>query len=441
MNMYGDSVALRAAETAPGRTETHTMDAIRSSRVNDGVLHEYGFAWKKTSFNKKPPQNMVVWIPDGVKILRGVMVYTNDGTGARRTDLQAFARSVDFALAGTAIRYREMGRVLSEQLAWVGERTGHRELAHVPWILHGFSRMEAAALNFVALRCPERTLCVISGGGPGTALALSEDDPTVPSLTADHVSPLSRQERLALAAGIPLMKVAASQDAVLHGKEVEEDHLANHANWMRDCYVKWRALDLPWGVALEWDVGHTTRNSGAVFRPFIQAVLKARYPADADPAAGPVTLRPLRVQDGLLVDAGNWLDRYGESMPYARYDGPAETAVWLPDMNTYTAWRSLSSRDTTARVAAAVGPDGKLVLALTGLPDNTEGMEWFAYAQPLGTGPEVTTTVHQGREAKTIYAVIAAGGKKLWTQPIQVMGGRLVVQAASAAPADAEETQ
>ena len=123
------------------------------------------------------PVNYTIWIPKDVKSLRGVIVHQHgcgEGscksglTGAYDLHWQALARKHDCALAGSVLRAAGKGRlpdvVRSAQrlraafqkcLVDLGAKSGHPELAKVPWALWGHSGGGHWAGGMVLLH-PER---------------------------------------------------------------------------------------------------------------------------------------------------------------------------------------------------------------------------------------------------------------------------------------------
>lgn len=379
----------------PAAPENQRVGPITRTPLNQGTLYEGCLE------DKGGGQKIGLWIPDGVKEVRGILYVMHRASEARRIELQEVARSMDFAVIGMLLRWTGYEKVIPQQLARFGAEAGHPELVNAPIAGIGFSRNVGAWLRYAMLD-PNRILCVLAGGGPGPGVDVR------------------KPEQVQFFKPIPIFQVNGSSDPFV-----------NFMEWELKVYPQIRAVELPFGAALEWDMGHTSDNNVAMYIPFLQAVMAARYPADASTAAGPVPLKPYPATNtGWLVDPGQWDGvSWGNAAPFASYAGDKLKAVWVPDEATAAVWRAFVSKDTPAVVNAAAQDAGRVTLRIDNAPaTGWRHVEYFSGSQSLGQATKAPYTVDTAALAHgphSVYAVAATDdNKRLWTQPIIVAAGR-----------------
>lgn len=297
----------------PPEEEPIAVEELNSGRIARRKLHH----------EDRQDQEVALWIPDGVKEIRGILVHMHHASQAVRPDFHEFARTQGFAVYCMLVRWTNFHIVLPDQLAKLGAELGHPEVANVPWAAIGGSR------NVAALRCyvqldpnKNRLLCILANGGPGIALDLQ--DP----------------EQMSLFKGIPIISVTGSDDPVVEGMD-----------WVKKVYPEIRSAGLPWAAAPDWNGDHHCKTYDAVYWPFIMATMSVRYPADAAPSQDVVRLKPFPRDRGWLVGPVNWDDPGHENaVPASDYLGDPKQAVWLPDAYTVAAWRAYVARKPVARV-------------------------------------------------------------------------------------------
>ncbi|HEX8202115.1 MAG TPA: hypothetical protein VF590_16690, partial [Isosphaeraceae bacterium] len=237
------------------------------------------------------------WIPDGVERLRGVIVHQHGcGTGASRggetaaDDLRwrALARKWDCALLGPSYRQDDgqdcrlwcdprngsRARFL-RALDDLAARSGHPELATVPWCLWGHS-----------------------GGGFWASLMLTSDPDRVVAAWLRSGTAFATWEK----GDIPKPEIpeAAHRIPVMCNPGAKEkDDPRFHGAWDGSLAMvrAFRARGAPIGLAPDPRTGHECGESRDLAIPFFDACLAARLPrAGADPAK----LAP-------IDPAGGWL--------------------------------------------------------------------------------------------------------------------------------------
>jgi len=369
--------------------------------MNDGQ-----YAWRYLYHPDRTDQKIGLWVPDGLKVVRGLFLHLHRESEAHRRDFQEFARAMDFGVYCMLIRWANYEKILPDQLDKLGRELGHPEVVNVPWAAMGGSRNVGALTAYMmADPNPHRILCLLYNGGPGVGMKL--DDP----------------DQLARFAQTPVMTVNGSADPFVGGLD-----------WAKGLYPKIRNARLPWGCATEWDGGHGLHDGNVMYWPFVKAACDARLPEDADSTKGVVPLRPVRYEDGFLVGPVNWDDPGKEpAAPVPEFQGDPAKAVWLPDRHTLAVWRAFMVNEPPARLVAESLEAGRVRLALRRDEcARLEKAEFFAGDDKLGEATGPSPTLETGALARGVHSVFAvltgADGKPRHTRPIVVAAGRFVDQ-------------
>ncbi len=391
---------------------------------------------------ERTDQEVQLWLPGGVESIKGVIVDVGFAFQPRKTHLQEFARTQDFAVMGGMFRYARMTDSIALALEHMGNEIGHPELARAPWITMGFSRMGRYAVRF-AQEAPERTISVFFGGSPGVTADLYTKDPT-----KDQTAVEGNAKTLS---GVPMITVSGSQDAYVGLNKGEK---RGYFDWEQKNYPRLRARGLPVTAATEWGPGHETFNNGAMLFPFWRAVMAKRLPAA--PAQGPVELRPVTVEEGWLADPGNWgvqedgklveqnaaAAHFTPAVPYAEYKGDKSAAVWLPDAYTAAVWRAFCERPRGVKLAVS-GSGAAITLAVESeRAEPIESAQFFDGDRLLGEAESApfewkSDRLGDRRGVHSVFAVCRAGGLEYHTQPVQILGGKVMDQRAAEAAGSA----
>lgn len=284
---------------------------------------QWADAVKQRGEGKRQDVRFDLWLPEGVAVIKGIVVLSGHGSGeglfANQTHavkLRSVARELHLAIfkfLGDPMQRGFWPRsLLYDRLKAFADKAGHPELQHAPLFLYGhsngtgfsaiFSATESQRVwGWVSMR-PGITFQVYQPGAaqvPGLVI-FGEDDPFL-------VRP-SKEENLAV---VPLMR--KKHNAV-------------------------------WNFAVEPKTGH---GPGDKTWPFVFSFLRhsfaARVPADADPRHGPVRLNALAVQSGHLGQ--NWDVAKGgyqalSIAPYADFTGDKAIASWLINADFASDWQA-----------------------------------------------------------------------------------------------------
>jgi hypothetical protein len=279
------------------------------------------------------PVTYTVWIPPGVKSLRGVIVHqhgcgegscTSGLTGAWDLHWQALARRHDCALLAPAYEQPEAAacqrwcdprngsaKAFKQALADLGKASGHPELATVPWALWGHSGGGHWAGGMTMLE-PERVVAAWLRSG-------------VPLLAADlgragikpHVLPEA-------ALAVPLICNPGTKEGVTATDNTFKGVWpANQA-----FFTIVRSRGGLAGVAIDPLSSHECGNSRYLAIPWLDACLAARLPAKL---GAPLATMP-------AADA--WLAPItgGEAVAAKDFEGDSLALGWLPNERIASAW-------------------------------------------------------------------------------------------------------
>jgi pimeloyl-ACP methyl ester carboxylesterase len=270
--------------------------------------------------------NYTIWIPKGVKTLRGVIVHQHgcgEGscksglTGAYDLHWQALAKKHDCALLSPSYEQPDKAdcqmwcdprngsdAAFQKCLADLGAKSGHPELAKAPWALWGHSGGGHWAGGMVLLH-PDRIAAAWLRSG-------------VPLLKADSARTGIKAHTLPEAAlTVPLMCNLGTKEGVT----VKDKNFAGVWPANEVFFNEVRGKGGLIGVAVDPQSSHDCGNQRYLAIPWLDACLAARLP----PAAGD-SLRATPADSAWLAPPLG-----GEPVPAAKYSGEPLKAAWLPN--------------------------------------------------------------------------------------------------------------
>lgn len=277
--------------------------------------------------------NYTIWIPPGVKTLRGVVVHQHGcGEGSCKSGLtgafdlhwQALAKKHDCALLSPAYEQPDKAdcqmwcdprngsaAAFMKGLADLGEKSGHPELAKVPWALWGHSGGGHWAGGMV-LTHPDRVAAAwLRSGVP--LLSADEKRATIKS----HVVPDA-------ALGVPIMCNPGTKEGVT----VKDGRFAGVWPANEAFFNTVRGKGGLVGVAVDPLTAHECGNQRYMAIAWLDACLAARLPATVGEP-----LRPMPKDAAWLAPILG-----GEATPAAKFAGDALKAGWLPNESVAKAW-------------------------------------------------------------------------------------------------------
>lgn len=292
------------------------------------------------------PVSYTIWIPQGVKALRGVIVHQHGcGPGSCSTGLtgafdlhwQALAKKHQCALLaasyeqprgancalwcdprnGSDLRFRK-------SLEDLGTASGHPELPRVPWALWGHSG-GGAWVGFMTMLHPHRVAAVwLNSGLPIIAGS--------PGASEEYIIEIPEE-----AYPIPMMCNLGTQEGVT----VKDGKHAKRWPSTEYFFKLMRGKGGLTGLAVDPLTGHPTGNQRYLAIPWFDACLEARLPVKhSDP------LRPMPEDKAWYAPLPGT-----KAFPGSEFTGERTQAVWLPDETVAFAWehyiRDTKVPDTT----------------------------------------------------------------------------------------------
>ena len=277
--------------------------------------------------------NYTVWISPETNVVRGVIVHQHGcGEGSCKSGLtgafdlhwQALAKKHDCALLAPAYEQPEMAdcqlwcdprngsdRAFQKCLVELGGKSGHPELATVPWALWGHSGGGHWAGGMVLLH-PERVAAAWLRSG----VPLLKANPERPGIKA-HTVPKAALE-------VPVMCNLGTKEGVT----VKEGRFAGVWPANEAFFQAVRGQGGLVGIAVDPLTSHECGNQRYLAIPWLDACLSERLTSTGGPLPRPMP------KDGVYLAAVMGQ----EAVPAAKFAGDALQAIWLPNEAIGRAW-------------------------------------------------------------------------------------------------------
>lgn len=262
---------------------------------------------------------MSLWVPEDVKTVRGVMINPFYQGAVKQQHWQAACRQWGFAVIGAnyfGVRDNEFKDTMLSALKEAAQQLGRKELEHVPMLFVGMSAGAGMSVRFAELM-PERTIAV----GP---VCLEVGPRSVPSYS------------------IPMLTIFGEKD----GGQMKQ--LTTKLPTLRQDGAQW-------SIAVQWGRRHEFGRANNLLQPMFDAAISQRYPIDADPSKGPVTLKTIDETTGWLGDPDSWTTGDATIAPWAKYQGDRKKACWFPDEHTAHAWRAFVTAKPKVALTSPLG--------------------------------------------------------------------------------------
>jgi pimeloyl-ACP methyl ester carboxylesterase len=303
-----------------------------------------------------------IWIPDGVEVLRGVIVHQH---GCGRNGMlvpwdhhwRALASKWDCALMGTHFQQADScaswynplygsDRAFHDALDRLAEQSGHPELKKVPWALWGHSGGAFWVCRMLQLH-PERIVAVVARSG-----------------------------------GFKISNPASFDVPVLFNYGKKERPRLNGLTY----YPFGREKDAPWLIAPDPVTGHECGNSRLLAIPFLDVCFDLRLPSEKHEA-----LRRIPMENTWLGDPGSF-----EITERAGFEGDPLARVWLPNGDFARKWQEYVK---TGWVSDTTPPEPPYDLSYEFLGKSTVRIIWKAAAD-LESGIKQFYLYRNGKQIK-----------------------------------------
>jgi hypothetical protein len=333
-----------------------------------------------------------VWIPDGVKVVKGAIVNPHHLNHTGQKHWQEAARLWEFALIGAD--YFEVADkdypTLQAALKELAGTSKHPELENVPLCFFGFSAGAGMAAKFAELM-PERTVAVAPVGL--------------------DVGPTSAATRK-----IPTLTIVGEKD----GKQVQQ---------LTEKFAAQRKDGALWAIAVQWDRGHDFGAANNLLIPFFEDVIRRRAPIDKK-------LLDLTERDGWIGYISSWGRPYPSIQLGSEFygdkgaTGDKGSVSWFPSRKVAAVWRAFVADGKEVKITEPVGfgegmdfaahPAGKAIhVAVTtgGLAKITK-VELFDADKLVKSDAKATTfevTLEPG--VHTLVVLVTADGRPYLSRP------------------------
>jgi len=276
--------------------------------------------------------NYTLWVPKGVKVLRGVIVHQHGcGEGSCRSGLtgaydfhwQALAKKHDCALLSPAYEQPEKAdcqmwcdprngsdAAFQKCLVDLGAKSGHPELAKLPWALWGHSGGGHWAGGMVLLH-PERVAAAWLRSGVPLLKANASGGPKA------HTLPEAAMK-------VPVMCNLGTKEGVT----VKGDRFSGVWPANETFFNEVRGKGGLIGVAVDPLSSHDCGNQRYLAIPWLDACLTARLPKTSGEA-----LVAMPTDNAWLAPPTGT-----EAVPAAKFTGEPLKAAWLPNEAIAKAW-------------------------------------------------------------------------------------------------------
>jgi pimeloyl-ACP methyl ester carboxylesterase len=277
--------------------------------------------------------NYTIWIPPGVKTLRGVVVHQHGcGEGSCKSGLtgafdlhwQALAKKHDCALLSPAYEQPDKAdcqmwcdprngsdAAFQQGLADLGKQSGHPELATVPWALWGHSGGGHWAGGMTLLH-PERVVAAWLRSG----VPLLKPNPERSTIKA-HALPEA-------ALAVPIMCNLGAKEGVID----KEGRFAGVWPANEAFFLEVRGKGGLVAVSVDPLTAHECGNQRYFAIPWLDACLAARLPTEAG-----APLRAMPTQEAWLAPPTGL-----EAAAAAKYSGDPLKASWLANASLAQLW-------------------------------------------------------------------------------------------------------
>ncbi|MCE9533858.1 MAG: hypothetical protein K8T89_22435 [Planctomycetes bacterium] len=305
----------------PPATTGHVIASVeyplKTPRARDPAL---GGARDKVSVS--------VWIPEGVKVVRGGICNPFSKGDNVSKHWQAACRHWQFAYVQVdfdAVKKEEFA-LLKTGLTDLAKKTGHPELENLPLCFIGMSRGGGMSMQLGEMM-PDRTIAVAP--------------------VCLEVGPASDAARR-----IPVMTIFGEKD----GFQMEKLLTKLPAE---------RKLEARFGIAVQWDRKHEFALANNLAFVFFDDVIAGRLPKQ--PAADkPMPLTEIPLTNGWLGDFETW--GKGGKMPtiaaWNGYKGDRDKACWFPSERTAAVWQAFVGASKDVIISAPPGLGDKQPFAI-----------------------------------------------------------------------------
>ena len=196
------------------------------------------------------------------------------------------------------------------------------------------------------------------------------------------------------------------------------------ANSLEPVLAEHRPKGARWGWMAVQGVGHEFAGQEVLAMPMLDAAVRLRYPADADPRKGPVKLKPVGLASGWVADNTTWRSGLTLITPATKFKGDVAKSSWLLNEEIAFIYRAYSTLDWPLRITSPSrdaardevhGPGSAVTINVDASKfAGWTKLEWYDGAKKLGTvtqGPTqfTVTNLTSGYHVFSVLGTDATG--------------------------------
>jgi hypothetical protein len=308
-------------------------------------------------------------VPDGLALVRGVLVVTNYAGGDsrelyREVWYREFIHLHDFAFLGARgfNSHAATFKVMQNALKQLATDSKHPELINAPYVATGFS----------------------AGGGFASRLLVEAPDKVIASVIVGS--------RLNLTGITPTAAHLGTPACIINGEHEHGEHeQGGMAAVVEPVLAAYRPKGALWGWMAVPGIGHERDGQEVLAMPMLDTAVRLRYPADGDVRKGPVKLRPVDPRSGWIADNTTWKSGLAAISPARDFKGDLAKSSWLLNEDLAFIYRAYATYNRPLKIIS---------------PHNDRDLVWDA-------GSRVTIRVDDSRFAGWKKLELYDGAKKV----------------------------
>jgi pimeloyl-ACP methyl ester carboxylesterase len=288
------------------------------------LQHKYrSYDYQETAENML--KQVRVTIPEGLTTVRGLLVVSNAAGGDTRDSYNEgwfaeFLYMHDFAFIGTKgfTSHIESFQAFQHALKQIAAESNHPELVNVPYVTEGFS----------------------AGGGFASRLLVEAPDRVIACV------PIS--SRLNFTGMTPNAAQLHTPALIISG-----GNEANVEKMVEPVLEAYRPQGALYGWMTVQGGVHARYGQEVLAMPYLDAVVRLRYPSDGDVRKAPLKLKPIDPDTGWIADNTTWTSGLTRISPAKQFAGAIAKSSWLPTEDIAYIYRAYATYD---RPLAIISP-------------------------------------------------------------------------------------
>lgn len=279
---------------------------------------------------KEANKSVRLTIPDGLKVVRGILVVGPFSGGDTRDFYREawygeFMHLHDFAFLGAVSfsSHAENVKVMENALKQFAADSKHPELVYAPYVATGFS----------------------AGGGFASRLLVEVPDKVIASVIVCS--------RLNLTGITPTVAHLSTPACIMNGElEHDKGEAGGMAAVVEPVLAEYRPKGALWGWMAVPGIGHERDGQEVLAMPMLDAAVRLRYPTNGDVRKGPVKLNPIDPESGWVADNTTWKSGLTAITPAKEFRGTIAKSSWLLNEDIAFIYRVYATHDRPLTISS-----------------------------------------------------------------------------------------